>query len=486
MSNLIGSAGSVSTLRAGILVVGDVMLDHYVMGMTSRISPEAPVPIVKIQKEHSVPGGAANVALNIAAMGSPVLLIGMIGKDTAGEQVENLLSVAHVETCFEKVTGPTIKKSRVMSHHQQMLRLDYEESFAGLSKTALEQHFEEKLNNKNRSYGAVVLSDYGKGTLSNPQALIQRARQQGIPVFVDPKGSDFSRYYQATVITPNFSEFIAVVGACRTEEEIVQKAQNLIKKLELKALLITRSAEGMTLVFPEGSCETVISIPTEAHEVFDVTGAGDTSIAHFALAVAEGKDLITAMKLANRAAGLVVGKLGAATVTREELVNQERKSVIKNLKMGILTEAEAEQEVLKAKKQRAKVVFTNGCFDLLHSGHLTYLAEAKALGDYLIVAVNTDESVAKLKGPDRPVKSLQDRMEMLAALKAVDWVVPFPDDTPERVLRLIQPDVLVKGGDYVRETIAGFEFVSSYGGEVKILSFVSGVSTTQLIEKIKS
>ncbi len=471
---------------ASVLVVGDVMLDHYIMGTTSRISPEAPVPIVKVQKEHSVPGGAGNVALNIAAMKSKVMLMGLIGKDDAGIKIEKLLAGCQVDVCFEKTDFPTITKSRVISHHQQMLRLDHEESFNSVNKESLIQDFEKKLLN----YSVVILSDYGKGTLSDPQEFIKKARAKNIPVLVDPKGSDFSKYQHATVITPNFSEFTAVVGACQTEEEIILKAQNLIKKLDLKALLITRSADGMTLVFPEGSKDSFVSIPTEAHEVFDVTGAGDTVIAHFALAVGEGHDFVSAMKIANRAAGIVVGKLGAATVTREELVQKElvqkefHSAMV--LKMGVLTEQEASQEVFKAKKQGAIVVFTNGCFDLLHTGHLTYLEEAKALGDYLIVAVNTDESVQKLKGPTRPIRSVKERMEMLAALKCVDWVVSFPDDTPERILRLICPDVLVKGGDYVREMIPGYEFVSSYGGKILIVSLVPGVSTTKIIEKIKN
>ena len=468
-----------------VLVVGDLMLDRYITGITSRISPEAPVPIVKVQNEHAVPGGAGNVALNIAAMKNPVSLLGLLGHDEAGKNLERLLSQSHIQGLFQYSDLPTITKSRVVSHHQQMLRLDYEESFGSINKTDLVNHFEKILS----QHQAVILSDYGKGTLSDPQCLIQAARAQKIPVFVDPKGHDFSKYKNATVITPNYSEFIAVVGPCTTESELISKAQDLIKKLNLEALLITRSADGMTLVFPEShTAPSFISIPTEAQEVFDVTGAGDTVIAHFSLAIAEGHDFISAMKIANKAAGIVVGKLGAATVSREELAKsylpEHNKIIAKSIKQGVLTEQEALLAIQTAQASGAKIVFTNGCFDLLHSGHLTYLKEAKALGDYLIVAINTDESIKKLKGPTRPIINLKERMEMLAALKQVDWVTSFGDDTPERLLTLLKPDILVKGGDYPPEKIVGWEIVKSYGGEVQTLSLIPGRSTSNIIQNI--
>jgi len=484
---------STSPKNKPILIIGDVMLDQYLSGTVSRISPEAPVPIVKIQKESFVPGGAANVALNIASMNHTACLMGVIGEDLNGQKLEDFLAQKKIQTYFLKTNLPTITKTRIVSqsHHQQMLRIDHEESFINLNKKDLLDYLD--LNLKN--YSVLILSDYGKGTLSNPQDLIQKAKKLNIPVLIDPKGSDFTKYKDASVITPNYSEFISIVGPCDSEEILVSKAKQLLINLNLEALLITRSADGMSLITKNNP--NLISIPTEAQEVFDVTGAGDTVIAIFALALSCGHDYVSAMKMANTAAGIVVAKLGAACVTPQELAqalhqkinlenlkNQNIKSPGKN---NILTQEQAQKIIKKSQDLDEKIVFTNGCFDLLHSGHLTYLKEAKDLGDRLIVAVNSDRSIQKLKGPSRPIIPLEERMEMLAALSCVDWVVSFDEDTPEKLLAELQPDILVKGGDYSsKEQIVGHQIVEAYGGEVKLLSLKPGFSTSNIIKKIKA
>lgn len=465
-----------------ILIMGDLMLDQYLSGSVSRISPEAPVPIVKIQTESFVPGGAANVALNIASMNHPVNLIGMIGEDQNGKKLEQALLKAKINTYFLKTNLPTITKTRVISHshHQQMLRIDHEESFFDLNKQDLLDYLDSNLQN----FSVLILSDYGKGTLSNPQELIQKAKSLNIPVLIDPKGADFNKYKNASVITPNYSEFINIVGPCETEEILRSKAKQLLINLNLDALLITRSADGMSLITKDHP--DLISIPTEAQEVFDVTGAGDTVIGIFALALSQGHDYVSAMKMANTAAGIVVAKLGAACVTPQELSQALHKKTSQDL-LGVLTQEQALKMIKQAQDLDEKIVFTNGCFDLLHAGHLTYLKEAKALGNRLIIAVNSDRSIQKLKGPTRPIIPLQERMDMLAALSCVDWVVSFDEDTPEKLLSELQPDILVKGGDYLStDQIVGHQIVKAYGGEVKLLSLKPGFSTTAIIKKIQS
>ncbi len=461
-----------------ILIIGDLMLDQYLSGTASRISPEAPVPVVKITKESFVPGGAANVALNIASINHAVTLMGIVGEDLNSQKLEAFLNQKQIKNYLLKTQLPTITKTRVISQHQQMLRIDHEESFFDLDKTYLLNQLDQILSH----HSLLILSDYGKGTLSHSQELIKKARNLNIPVLIDPKGADFSKYKNASILTPNFSEFLAVAGPCETEEILFFKAKNLINQLNLEALLITRSADGMSLITKDS--EQLISIPTQAQEVFDVTGAGDTVIAIFGLAIAQGHDLISAMTMANAAAGIVVGKLGAACVTPEELsraLHQE----ISSKPLGILNLDQAKQAIQEAQNLDEKVVFTNGCFDLLHSGHLTYLKEAKALGNRLIIAVNSDQSIQKLKGPTRPIIPLQERMEMLAALSFVDWVISFDEDTPEFLLNQLKPDILVKGGDYKNKNqIIGYQIVEAYGGEVKSLSLKPGFSTSHIIKKI--
>lgn len=463
---------------ARVLVVGDLMLDRYWHGPTSRISPEAPVPVVHVKQDEQRAGGAGNVALNIAALGAKTSLLGFAGEDEAAEILKALLEKAGVLCLFQNIVNhPTITKLRIMSRHQQLIRLDFEDGFHNIdSDLLLHQYHAEMMQSQ-----VVVLSDYGKGTLNRVDQFIRLARQLKKPVLVDPKGSDFSIYKQATLITPNLSEFETVVGVCHNEQELVERGLRLITELELEALLITRGEQGMSLLSKDAE---PLHLPTHAREVFDVTGAGDTVISVLAASLAAKKSLPEATQLANIGAGIVVGKMGTATVNTEELGNALHGPRAHH--KGVCTLAELLIERRASKEKAEKIVATNGCFDILHPGHVRYLQQAKTLGDRLVVLVNSDDSVKRLKGPERPVNDLEYRMEMLAALECVDWVAPFAEDTPKEVIDQLVPDILVKGGDYTDITgIAGHESVLAKGGEVKILSFIEGHSTTSIIQTIK-
>jgi D-beta-D-heptose 7-phosphate kinase/D-beta-D-heptose 1-phosphate adenosyltransferase len=462
--------------NAKVLVLGDIMLDRYWQGETSRISPEAPVPVVRVEQINDRPGGAGNVALNIAALGAGSVLRGHTGKDEMADALQEMLEGAEVHCDFERVDGhPTITKLRVISRQQQLIRLDFEESGLSRAGAPLAQGLEARLANCN----AVVLSDYAKGALDDTQAIIKAIRAAGIPVLVDPKGTDFSRYRGATLLTPNLQEFEAVVGHCETESELVQRGEALIVELELEALLVTRGEHGMTLLRP-GLEE--FHLPARAREVFDVTGAGDTVIAVLAASVAAGSSLPQAVALANMAASIVVGKLGTAVISAPELrraVHSDQGS-----ERGVMTLDQLKIAVEDARAQGERVVFTNGCFDIIHAGHVTYLEQARKLGDRLVVAINSDASVRKLKGKGRPINTEDRRMAVLAGLEAVDWVLSFEDDTPIPLLHALQPEILVKGGDYDKEGVVGWEVVEAYGGEVQALDFVENVSTTAIVDKI--
>jgi len=462
---------------AHVLVVGDLMLDRYWHGDTSRISPEAPVPVVRVGEAEERAGGSGNVALNIAALGAHATVIGLTGQDEASDALKNLLHKQGVECDFEQVAdSATITKLRVLSRHQQLIRLDFEDGFNTYHGEGLLQRYQQQLT----TAGAVILSDYGKGTLREIQGFIQAARAKNIPVLIDPKGNDFDRYRGATLITPNMSEFEAVVGPCHGEEEIETKGMALIQRLELAALLVTRSEHGMTLLQKD---RAALHLPTQAREVYDVTGAGDTVISVLTAALAAGKSLAEATALSNLAAGIVVSKLGTATVSVAEMRRAIREQ--HEVRRGVLDEDELLTLVNDAREHGETVVMTNGCFDILHSGHVTYLEQAKRLGDRLIVAVNDDDSVKRLKGPDRPVNTLAKRMHMLAALGCVDWVVPFFEDTPTRLICKLLPHILVKGGDNDPDKIPGGQCVREAGGEVKVLTYVEGVSTTGIIGIIR-
>lgn len=463
--------------KARVLVVGDIMLDRYWYGPTQRISPEAPVPVVKIQQDEDRPGGAANVALNIASLNGQVTLAGITGEDEASSTLKTHLSAMNIDCQFLKSkTHPTITKLRVLSRNQQLLRLDFEESFEDVNKQPLVEQTKALV----AEHDLLLLSDYDKGTLSDVQALIKAANEQGIPVLVDPKGTDFARYRGATLITPNLSEFEAVVGPCKSEAEIVSKGQALLKELDLTAMLVTRSEQGMTLLRHD---HEEFHLPTQAREVYDVTGAGDTVIATLALAIAAKAGFAQASALANIAAGIVVGKLGTSTVSEAELTAELSSG--QESGFGVLSEEQLKIAVELAQARGESIVMTNGCFDILHAGHVSYLNTAQALGSRLIVAVNDDASVTRLKGPGRPVNPVDRRMAVLAGLGAVDWVVPFSEDTPQRLIANILPNTLVKGGDYKVEEIAGGQEVIAAGGDVQVLNFEDGISTTKIINAIK-
>lgn len=464
--------------RSRVLIVGDVMLDRYWHGPAARISPEAPVPVVKVDEVEERPGGAANVAVNVATLGGQVRVLGIAGADEAAGVLETKLRRLGVGCDLVRLTGQaTITKLRVLSRNQQLLRLDFEDGFPGFDPAELQSRFTARLPETD----VVVLSDYQKGALRQIEHYIRAARAAGKPVLVDPKGRDFGRYRGATLLTPNLAELETVVGPCRDEMDLVCKGEALRRDLELDALLITRGEQGMTLL---QKATEPLHLAARAREVYDVTGAGDTVIATLAAGVAAGLELPSATLLANLAAGIVVGKLGTASVTVSEL----RRAVYEHDEppRGVLDEAQLLLAVADAKAHGEAIVMTNGCFDILHAGHVTYLEQAKRLGSRLVVAVNDDASVRRLKGADRPVNSLWQRMRVLAGLSAVDWVVPFYEDTPERLIRAIKPDYLVKGGDNDPANIPGNHCVWEAGGQVVVMDYIEGCSTTSTIARILS
>jgi len=464
---------------ARVLVAGDVILDRYWHGSTQRISPEAPVPVVHVTDNDERPGGAANVALNIRSLGATVAVVGAVGVDKDGETLRANLAGRGILCHLLAQPGlQTIVKLRVLSQHQQLIRLDFEDARPRLDLGALSRAYAAALAEAD----VVVLSDYAKGVLQDARSLISLAAEAGKRVVVDPKSADFSRYAGATVITPNMKEFEAVVGRCEGEADIEQRGRELCRRHDLGAVLVTRGEHGVLLVPRDGAA---VAMPARARDVFDVTGAGDTVCGVLAAAMSAGYDLVHATRLANTAAGIVVGKLGAASVTPEELEHAADES-LPMAGFGVVGEAQLLRGVAAARSRGERIVMTNGCFDILHAGHVRYLSEARRQGDRLIVAVNDDESVRRLKGPDRPVNALDHRMEVLAALSAVDWVVPFTEDTPERLICEVRPDVLVKGGDYRPEQIAGGDCVRAHGGEVVIVDFIPGHSTTRIIEAARA
>ena len=465
--------------QARVLVLGDIMLDRYWQGDASRISPEAPVPVVRVEQINDRPGGAGNVALNIAALGCGSTLLGYTGDDEMADALQATLTGAGVECSFERVPeSPTITKLRVISRHQQLIRLDFEEQSMAVNAPNLMPALEKHLG----SCGALILSDYAKGTLDDPQPLIAAAKAAGVPVLVDPKGADFDRYRGATLLTPNLSEFEAIVGHCENEQVLVERGKALMQSLDLKALLVTRGEHGMTLLRPDAD---ELHLPARAREVFDVTGAGDTVIAVLAASLAGGAAMADAVALANLAASIVVAKLGTAAISAPEL--RRAVQAEQGTERGAMSREQLAIAIADARSHGEKVVFTNGCFDIIHAGHVTYLEQARKLGDRLVVAVNDDDSVRRLKGDGRPVNPIDRRMAVLAGLEAVDWVVSFDEDTPRSLLETLHPDILVKGGDYGdKRDVVGWEIVESYGGQVQVLSLVENVSTTSILNRMQN
>ncbi len=465
--------------KPNILVVGDLMIDHYLWGSCERISPEAPVQVVDIAKETTVLGGAGNVVNNLNALGANVSVSSVMGDDDNGKELVKMLHDINVDTqnlIIEK-GRKTSKKSRVIAVSQQILRYD-KESKEDIRKESAEQILD-TLCKTISSYDIVILSDYGKGVLTPElsQGVIKLAKEHGVKVLVDPKGKDFTKYRGAYLLTPNKKEAILATGIDIKDEASLKEALLKLKnECELDVSLITLSEDGIATYEKE-----VKVFPTVAKEVFDVTGAGDTVIASIAFALSIGRSLEETAAFANLAAGVVVGKIGSATVTIDEIEDYEASLHKSTSDAHIKSFEEIDAIVQRYKQNGKKIVFTNGCFDILHVGHVKYLQIAKSFGDVLIVGLNSDESVSRLKGPSRPVNSAEDRAYLLAALEAVDFVVPFEADTPYELIKMIKPDVLVKGGDYEGKEVVGTEFA----GELKLVDFVDGKSTTKTIEKIQ-
>ena len=469
-----------------ILVVGDVMLDRYWQGDSQRISPEAPVPVVKIADSEDKVGGAANVARNIAHLDGQVALMGIVGNDENADILDRILEQENIESAlFRQDDQPTITKLRVISRHQQVVRLDFEEAFAAKHSSALSEHFAQRIS----EFDFVVFSDYNKGSLAQITKMIGIARDQGKTVLIDPKTDDLSRYRGANVITPNLKEFLHAGGKVGSEEIIQNSARELMSSAGIESILLTRSEQGMSMI----TADDKVDMPAQVLEVADVTGAGDTVIATLAIMLAAGASKAEAAQIANLAAGIVVAKLGAATVSPEELYHVANKALFASKKSHYQTPVEdVLQHIRFAKLSGEKIVFTNGCFDILHAGHVHYLEQAKALGDRLVVGLNSDDSVRRLKGETRPVNDFEGRATVLTGLASVDWVIPFGDirndefdDTPYHLIAQVEPDVLVKGGDYTVDQIVGADLVQSSGGEVAVIDFLDGRSTTRIIEKIQ-
>jgi len=464
-----------------VLVVGDIMLDRYIWGDVERISPEAPVPVVRAARRSEQPGGAANVAMNIAGLGAKAALFGFCGDDVDRVTLEKCLQQAGVEAKMTPVgSHPTTTKMRILGGKQQMLRLDTEqtEGYPAEAFQTLVAGVEAALEGA----AAVVLSDYAKGVLSEDvcRRVIAAARAKGIPVLVDPKQRDFSRYRGATTICPNLAELAVAAGVpARDLDALLTAGQKLAGELDLRWMTATLSDKGIALL----RTDSKYIAPAVARQVFDVSGAGDTVIATLALAVASGLDMETAVQLANVAAGIVVSKVGTVPVSRDELLTGLMPEIELQADEKVLSLDQLQVRASAWRSARQSIVFTNGCFDLLHIGHITLLEDARREGDRLVVAVNSDDSVRALKGPTRPIVGERERGRILAALAAVDAVVVFSEATPLRVIEALRPDVIVKGGDYNEDTVVGAKEVRSWGGRVKIVPIVEGFSTTKLLAR---
>jgi len=464
-----------------VLVLGDFMIDEYIMGNVSRISPEAPVPVLEVKKRQIRLGGAGNVINNIISFGANATVLTRIGKDEYGNFLISELEKKQVCTKYIYIDPvlPTIVKTRIISKNQQFLRYD-QEMVQNIPKE-YEQYIEKKIEEIMDGVQVVLISDYGKGTVTErlAQLVIQKARKKIIPVIVDPKGNDYRKYAQATICTPNQSE-LEVVSGCKgdTEEKIFEMGKKLCEKLELKYLLITRSEKGISCI--SNGAFSKKDFPATAKEIVDVTGAGDTVVSVVALSIASGYSIEETCKLANDAASIVISRFGCATTTIEEireLSKQENKKIVSTEKLVHIVE--------ELKKQKKKIVFTNGCFDLLHAGHISSFEQAKKYGDILIVGLNGDKSVRQIKGKKRPIVEEQNRARLLASLTMVDYVTIFTEDTPDQLIRKLKPDILVKGKDWMGKQIAGQKFMEENGGTVQFIDLEKGLSTTKIIEKIK-
>lgn len=475
-------------LSAGsVLCIGDVMMDRFVYGGVERISPEAPIPVFLVSREKHMLGGAGNVVANIRALGGTAVLLAVVGDDINGREVKAQLEAQGIGAALEIAADRfTTVKSRFVSGGQQMLRVDREKTQP--ISAEVEDRILQSAEKAMQTIGAVILSDYGKGMLTDRviEGVIRTAQRLGKPVIVDPKGRDFTRYRGATVVTPNRKELETATGmTAGSDDEVRAAAMKLILDCGISTVMATRSQDGMSVISADAE---PLHIPAQVREVFDVSGAGDTVVATFALALAAGVRLENAAQLANVAAGIVVGKTGTATARPDEMMQvlEDSASVARQIKRAgkCVSIAAAGEQAERWRVRGAKVGFTNGCFDLLHPGHLTTLQQAKAACDYLVVAINSDASVKRLKGPTRPVQDQNARAAILSALACVDLVVIFEEDTPIEALKAIRPDVLVKGGQYKLEEVVGYDLIASWGGKVVRADMADGFSTTNTIAKM--
>jgi D-beta-D-heptose 7-phosphate kinase / D-beta-D-heptose 1-phosphate adenosyltransferase len=465
-----------------VLVVGDIMLDRYIHGEVDRISPEAPVPVIRHAQRYERAGGAANVAMNLAGLGCQTFLAGFWGSDSEQAELASIMEGAGIDTVGVVSSSlPTISKTRIVGRNQQLLRLDIESRERHPAIEA--QRLLERAGELAGKVHAVILSDYAKGALSNElcETVIRVARASGVPVLADPKTPDFSKYTGATTVCPNLGELSTATGVPAHETEAILAAgQALAAKHDLKFLTVTMSEKGISVLRPESTFHS----PARAREVFDVSGAGDTVIATLAASLAGGLKIETAVELANLAAGVVVGKVGTVPIARHELIALLTPSSGLNAGEKILDLERIQKRVGEWRASGETIVFTNGCFDLLHVGHIALLEECRRFGSKLVLGLNADVSINRLKGPSRPIVGEKERARVMAALAAVDAVVLFEEDTPMELIRAIRPNVLVKGGDYTVETVVGHEEVIASGGRVEIVPTVEGFSTTNIVKKL--
>lgn len=465
--------------KPNILVIGDLMIDHYLWGSCDRISPEAPVQVVNVKKESSVLGGAGNVINNLVTLGSVVDVISVIGNDSVANELKSLLEKIDVPTSNLVVENnrKTSKKSRLIASQQQVLRYDME-SIDDINENSHKQIIQTLEKNIDK-YSSIILSDYGKGVLTTnlTKEIIKIANKNNIKVLVDPKGKDYSKYKGSYTLTPNKKEAMEATNIdIKDESSLIEALKSLKTQCELEVSLITLSEQGIAIFDDELTIK-----PTVAREVYDVTGAGDTVIASIAFALGNNLDIKDSIYFANLAAGVVVGKIGSATTTLDEIYEYEYSLHKSNSTSHIKTFDEIKTLSSKLHNQGKKIVFTNGCFDILHVGHVKYLEVAKSYGDVLILGLNADSSVKKLKGPTRPINTQDDRAYILASLESVDYVVIFEEETPYELIKLIKPHVLVKGGDYEGKEVVGQDIAD----ELKLVQFVDGKSTTNTIKRIQ-
>lgn len=445
-------------MKRKITVIGDVMIDWYLHGESSRISPEAPVPVVNFKESKFQLGGAANVANNLKHLEIEPFLIGAVGKDHFGSLLKEHLKVEKIKfNLLSEKSFQTICKQRLMSSNQQLARIDYEQYFHASKLSNILNTFTKNIAKTD----LIIVSDYGKGTVSNARKLIQSARKLKKKILIDPKGKDFTKYKGANLITPNKSEFENIMGKVGSKKDLENKAKKMLEHLDLESLIVTLGSEGMYVLTKSNKKIIGNFINAYPQEVFDVSGAGDTTISALGAALSEANDIFSAAEFANLAASISVSKLGTSTVSKDEVINLEAS---------------------KSNKEQV-IVFTNGCFDIIHSGHLDLLKEAKSYGDKLIVGLNSDKSVSKLKGPERPIIGQSERKKILSALKFVDEVIIFNEENPLKLIKKLKPSILVKGADYTKEQVVGGAFVESYGGEIKLVKLTKGKSSSKIINK---